>query len=390
MAHNTNLIESIADKKVRDIELLEYHKYKKHFELAVTFLKKEKILMYGGNAINDLMPKRLKFYEEMSLPDIDIFAVNGKKLAARIVKKFQDRGFQYCGFKEALHENTYKVFIEGLQILDITDISSSIYKKLSTGRIKGDHGIYIANPEFLRMTLHLLMAHPFDAYRWPKVYKRLVHFYKQFPMKKCVTMQSLDTSYHIDERLVELFNGWVHKNGYVFFGGPEVMRYLALPYSDERRDIFVWDNDIVKVAQDFMLTIPDHIRRDLDLGISKLVKDDTLFVSDHVFITSRGRKLFGIYMTDYCTSYVNIGGFKIASFHTLCETYMSMSFVDSSERINCIIHNLGAMQTALIKKPSKKKILDQFVLECYGPFETQATLRRKQIDRIMKRQEMKF
>lgn len=381
-------IQSIAEKKIHDIEILEFQKYNKLFSQAVKFLKKEKVLMYGGSAINDLMPKKLKFYEPMSLPDIDIFALNAEQVAARIVKRFEDKGYQYCGFKEALHENTYKVFVEGMQILDITNITPQIYKKLSKGRVKGEHGLYVTNPEYLRMTLHTLMSLPFNAYRWPKVYKRLVYFYKTFPMKKCTTIEKVNMP-KIDDRVTTLFCEWARKHGYVFFGGPEVMEYIPFD-SGDRRDIFVADDDLVKVAQDFLLQVPDDIRQELDMSISKLVPDDDMFVADHIFITSKGRRIFGIYKTDYCLSYVNIGGNRIASFHTLCNMYMALYLAYPSDRVKCVVNSLGTLQSALIKKPSRKKIFDQFVLECYGPFETQATLRRKHMERIMKQQEMKM
>lgn len=389
-----NKVERIAQKKVDEIEKLEYQKYNKYFTQAVQFLKKEKVLMYGGNAINDLMPKKLKFYEEQSLPDIDIFAVNAEQVAIRIVKKFQKMGYTYSGYNEALHENTFKVFVEGMQILDITDISPSLYKKLSIGKVKGEHGLYIANPEFLRMTLHMLMAHPFNAYRWPKVYKRLVYFYKTFPMKKCQVKQppAKTTTREIDPLLVDAFKQWIYKNGYILFSGPEVAKHYGNTSSSDQRNIYVATDDVVKSAQEFLLTIPQDVRTANNITISSLFPDDKMFVDDHVFITARGRNVFGIYKTAECLSYVDIKTDKvrIASFHTMCETYMSMAFVDKSEQVMCMVKLLGNIQNELLKKPQNKIVFDQFVLECYGPYEGQATLRRRHIERIVNRRKMKI
>ena len=62
-------IKSMAEKKALELEELQYEKYNVYFKSAIKFLKKEKVLMYGGSAINDLMPAKYKFYSERSLPD---------------------------------------------------------------------------------------------------------------------------------------------------------------------------------------------------------------------------------------------------------------------------------------------------------------------------------
>lgn len=387
-----NKVERIAQRKVDEIEKLEYQKYNKFFTQAVQFLKKEKVLMYGGNAINDLMPKKLKFYEEQSLPDIDIFAVNAEQVASRIVKQFQKLGHTYTSYNEALHENTFKVFVEGIQILDITNMTPALYKKLSVGKIKGDHGLYIANPDFLRMTLHLMMSQPFNAYRWPKVYKRLVYFYKTFPMKPCALEQKSKTSREVDPTLVATFKEWAYKNDFVFFSGPEVTKHYEGSPSCDKRSIFAATDDVVKTAQDFLLNIPHDVRTENKITISDIIRGDNMFVDDHVIIKCNGRTVFAIYKTEECLSYINIKSEKMrmASFHTMCEIYMNMAFVDKSQYVKCMARFLGSMQTQLLKKSHKKAVFDQFVLECYGPYEGQATLRRRHIDRIVNRRKMKI
>jgi len=50
-------------KKQDSIQQHQYEKYISLFEIAIKFLKKQdRVLMYGGTAINSLMPKRYKFY----------------------------------------------------------------------------------------------------------------------------------------------------------------------------------------------------------------------------------------------------------------------------------------------------------------------------------------
>ena len=367
---------------------MEYKKYIGLFEKAAKLLKQEHVLMYGGSAINDILPKKLKFYNDSSLPDIDVLAPQALKVATRVANKLKAQGYEFTGVREALHENTFKVFVEGVHVLDVTNISPQVYALLRKGRMQGQHGLYTANVEYLRMTLHCMMSHPFDAYRWPKVYKRLAYFYKTYPMKPVAAAAGSGGSgggIAIHPLLVATFVEWVRTHNFVFFGGPEVERAYFVDADaaagDDRRNIIV-AGDVRAVAEDFVAVLPQEVRRLYGVSVSKVIKSDHVFVPDHVFITCNGRPIFGIYSTEACVSYITVGnGTRVASFHTLCALYMGMAFVDKSTKIKDMVYRLGMLQHDLFKKKKHTKHIDQYVLECYGPHEGPITLRRKQMER---------
>lgn len=384
-------IESIAEKKIDEIQRMEYDKYHHLFELTIKLIKKQSVLMYGGTAINDLMPKSLKFYGETELPDIDVFAINGKAVAQHMVKQFKRRGFGFASFREALHENTYKVYVEGIQVLDVTSVPESIYRRISRGKVKGSLGLYMANPEYLRSTLHDMMAHPWDAYRWPKVYKRLMYFYKTTPMKSCGKRPAAIDKRNIPAEAEEAFMKWAREGGYVFFGGPEVdNEYFDMVFREDRDIIITGDKPVKKYAEELIAKLPAQIRADFEIG--KVYDGDDLFAFDHVFITYKNKKAFGIYKYKYCISYVEIDNIRIASFQGMCYIYMSMQFSarqhHKTQDMKCIASMLGRIQLKIMDnstKPSKKKVLNQFVLTCYGPYEGLVTLRRKQMERMFEK-----
>ena len=381
-------IESIAERKIDEIQRIEYEKYHHLFQLAAKFIKKHRVLMYGGTAINDLMPKSQKFYSDTELPDIDVFAVNAKSVAKHMVKEYKKRGFEFASFREALHENTFKVFVEGIQVLDITNVSESVYKRLARGKLKGSMGLYLANPEYLRSTLHDMMAHPWDAYRWPKVYKRLMYFYKVMPMKKCSHIPVPNIKHHIPEEAEEVFMKWAEEGEYVHFGGPEVDKEYFDKVLRYDRDIIVTVGKNVKAhAEELISKLPQDIRS--DFTISKVYDGDDLFAFDHVFVMYKGHKAFGIYQYKYCLSYVTLPNIRIASYQAMCYIYQSMQFSTyehhKTDLIKCIMRMLGSIQLQIMDnatKSSKKKIMNQFVLTCYGPYEGLVTLRRKQMERM--------
>jgi hypothetical protein len=385
-------IESIAERKIEEIQDMEYEKYNYLFRLAIRFLKKENVLMYGGTALNELLPDKLKFYGKNELPDIDVFAIDARKVAMHVVHEFQNRGYSFASFREALHENTYKVFVEGIQVLDITNISQATYKRLVKGHIRSKTmGLKIANPEYLRYTLHNMLSHPFDAYRWPKVFKRLAYFYTTFPMKSC-NLSFLPVpkrKSHVPQEVIEKFKTWVKNNDFVLFGGPEVNQLFfgGNLHTYHHHDIYVSGTDsLTTYAQEFISVLPPALRRDVSL--SDVYPGDELMITDHIHVNYKGKKAFGIHKNNVCISYVENNGFRIASFHTLCATYMGMALSpykhQRTDTIKCIIHALGGMQMSLLKKPSKMKALNQFVLTCDGPYAGLVTLRRKQMERMNK------
>lgn len=384
-------IESIAERKIDEIQRIEYNKYYHIFQLAVKLIKKHRVLMYGGTAINELMPKSLKFYSEMELPDIDVFAVNAKSVAQHMVKEYKKRGFEFASFREALHENTFKVFVEGIQVLDITDVSESVYKRLSHGKVKGSMGLYLANPEYLRSTLHDMMAHPWDAYRWPKVYKRLMYFYKVMPMQKCSKLPEAVTKQHIPQEAQDAFMKWSQEGEFVHFSGPEVDKaYFDVIYREDRDVIITGNKNVKEHAEECINKMPHEIRS--NFSISKVYAADDLFAFDHVFIMYKNHKAFGLYKYNHCVSYVTLADIRIASYQAMCYIYQSMQFSShkhhKTQLIKCIIKLLGNIQLKIMDsatKPSKKKILNQFVLTCYGPYEGLVTLRRKQMERMFEK-----
>lgn len=386
-------IQKIADQKDLEIKEIQYDKYKHLYDIAFRFLRQERVLLYGGLAINDLMPNDLRFYPVKNLPDIDIFTVNSKKLSQRLVAEYKRLGFDVVSVGEALHENTYKIFVEGMQIADVTDISESVYRRLARGKVKSTYGVYIVNPLYLQMSLHAQMSQPFDAHRWMKVYKRLTSFYKAYPPSKC--NHSINKEFkvhhpanHIEQTIIKAVKKWVIDNNAMSFGGSELQKIL---FEGNDHGTLTWEkstmfdvmvsNDVYESAKQIVATLANK-----SIGISRVYSGDAV-IPQHVFLTYKKKRIIGLYKSDTCKSFVTYQGVNVASFHTMCSMYMSLMFSPykhhSKKHIQCIINMLGGIQLKIFSNAqhTHKKILNQFVLECYGSYESMATMKRKQIQR---------
>ena len=73
-------ITDISNLKQDEINKQNYEKYYYLFELAFKVLRKHKVLLYGGTAINEILPKRYKIYGEYELPDIDVYCTKLDKI----------------------------------------------------------------------------------------------------------------------------------------------------------------------------------------------------------------------------------------------------------------------------------------------------------------------
>jgi len=157
-----------------------------------TFLAEKKRIIYGGAAINALMPKNLQFYEpEIDLPDYDFLTPDALEDCAALMEKYKIAGFKDVETRLGIHEGTYKIFVNFRAAADITELPQEIYTRLhKKTRKRGD--LYCAPPDWLRMASYLELSRPAGDVkeRWAKVFYRLQLLNKIYPLKPSSCMDS--------------------------------------------------------------------------------------------------------------------------------------------------------------------------------------------------------
>lgn len=351
-------IEEIAKIKETELEEAQYEKYHDIFDTAIRALKRMRVMMYGGLAINDLLPEKLKFYPPRKLPDIDVFAVNAVDVAKQVVQYFKKHGYPLASFGPALHHGTFKVYVDGLQVVDVTNIAEKAYRHLVRDSVKGPHGLNIINPEYLRMTLHYMLSSPNDVHRWSKVYQRLVAFYEAFPVKKPKSGPIIKSK--IPQDIYDAVTKFITSNEYVLFGDDGTRYILA-------------DGDVLSVATKLAQEVPS-------LEVGELYASDDI-APTHVVVTYKRKKVLWIYQTNSCMSYVTVDGHRVASVDTLITMYLQLALSTFKHHNRDALRRIADMTTlsllASMKTHSKRKQLQQFVLTCYGTQPGVATLIRK-------------
>jgi hypothetical protein len=408
-------IMMIEKRKDLEEEARYFEKYSDIFNLVFTFLRRRKVLLYGGMALNELMPKKYKFYSPKTLPDIDILCLDGKKLAKDCISFFIRHCFNNVSTStsEALHPGTYKVYVDAVQVLDITDISERAFKRLSKNRVHIEkNGLYIVDPQYLRMTLHLILSKgdAITVHRWGKTLERLVLFYKAFPPKPCnisKQLKKLDLGWLKDEDAIP--KGLIHDirellkgTEYIMMGLHEMELILNIKVPDNLSvlpfTIFA-DDEVNRVGKIIVSKLQKHsittfsksnTHLDYDpfkLKVTKVFPADD-FVSDHVIISYKGTTIVYISNSNICEGFNLYKGVRVASVHTIIRMLLCMMlssyhhFDEYIESMECIVNILALATNTNRMSGNRKKILHDVVEQCYGATEGLVTMRKNRLLRL--------
>ena len=156
----------------------------KIIDIVEKFIKKKRLICYGGTAINNLLPEEDQFYNKSDFPDYDFFSPTPLTHAKELADLYYSSGFIEVEAKSGVHSGTFKVFVNYLPVADITFLNEKLFKALKKKSIKKKK-IYYSSPNYLRMSMYLELSRPNgNISRWEKVLKRLNLLNKHYPLKK--------------------------------------------------------------------------------------------------------------------------------------------------------------------------------------------------------------
>lgn len=190
---NSNTEHKI-DKIIREIEVNKikgvYHEYNNVLKLISNFIIRKKLILYGGFVINAILPKKLRFYKDYTINDYDCLSKNPLNDSIELSKIIKSKGYAYIKIKKAIHKGTYRVFVYGKQIFDISFVKSDIYDNLlkysrkETKQLKYYKDKYNIIPlAIIKKNLYYELSRPEQSwYRWEKLYGRLQLLNKTYPM----------------------------------------------------------------------------------------------------------------------------------------------------------------------------------------------------------------
>ena len=215
----------------------------KIIKIVEKFISDNELICYGGIAINNILPKKAHFYSGSEFPDYDFFSPNALMHAKKLANIYAKKGYVNVEAKSGVHYGTYKIFVNFLNIADITEIEPEYYTNLKKKAIKKDKILY-SPPDFLRMSMYLELSRPMgDVSRWEKVLKRLILLNKHYPIKhpKCDAlsfMRCFESGNKEDRKdIYNIVKDSLIDQGVIFFGGYAATLYGRYMPIAERKAI---------------------------------------------------------------------------------------------------------------------------------------------------------
>lgn len=376
----------------------------KIIEILEDFLRKKKLVCYGGTALNNILPKEDQFYDKsIEIPDYDFYSSTALDDAKELADIYEKLGYDDVEARAGMHLGTFKVQVNFIPIADITYMEKELFSNVQKRAIK-INGILYAPSNLLRLNVYKELSRPAgDVSRWEKIYKRLLLLNKHYPIKKrkCDSVQFIrdfEGPPELTETIYTITKKSIINQGLIFFGGYAASlykKYLPIKnklYSKPKTN--VPDFDVLSENPEKSAL---QIKRDLE---SKNIKHIKIYkqpgageiIAPHYEISVNNDTVCFIYEPLGCHSYNTIhiknDTIKVASIDTMLNLYLAFIYANrpyyDENRILCMTQYLFNVQYK--NRLAQKGLLKRFNNYCYG---TEPTLQSIRENRAKKFKELK-
>ena len=346
------------------------------------FLRKKKLVCYGGIAINNILPENERFYDfRWETPDYDFFSPSAIQDVKKLADIFHAAGYKNVNAKAGVHVGTYKLFVENFQIADITSMDKKIFSKVRKTAIN-KKGILYAPVDLLRMMSYAELSRPEgDVDRWNKVFTRLRLLNKYYPIKtsRCDAVEFQRDFEGTTDKKRELYyqvRDALIAEEVVFFGGWACSLYgRYMPeHSSGKLEVELPDFDTLSLdPYTTALAVKQHIEKG-GFKNARIIKRNGIeeMLPDHYEIAVAGKTVCFIYSNDHCYSFNIIKRnkriVKIATIDTMLKFYLAFIYCDRKyydvNRLLCMSKYL--LNVHRENKLAQKGLLKRFTIDCYG------------------------
>ena len=374
----------------------------KIIDIVEEFIKRKKLICYGGTAINNILPEEDRFYnKEVELPDYDFFSQNALNDAKELADIYFKKGFIDVEAKSGQHHGTYKVYVNYMAVADITHLPKQIFLAIKSDTISVG-GIMYAPPNFLRMSMYLELSRPAgDISRWEKVLKRLALLNKNYPITdiNCndVDFQREMEDKENEDKIYETTKNTLINQGVVFFGGFANTLYSQYMPSNLKKKIeTVADFDVLSNNPEQTAEVIKERLIDNGFKNIKILKQDAIgeIVPEHYEVKVGNDSILFIYKPIGCHSYnvliMKGKKVKVATIDTMLSLYLAFLYANKPyynqfiDRILCMSKFLFDVQQK--NRLSQKGLLKRFSITCYGH---QESVEEMKAEKALKYKELK-
>lgn len=154
-------------------------------KIVYNFIKDNRRKMYGGYALNMLIRDKNKkdaIYKEDDVPDMDFYTPDPIGDLIKLCNLLHDKGFKYVRGREAMHKETYSIFVNNQLYCDLSYVPKNVFNKMPFKEIDG---IHVIHPFFMTIDYLRMLTDPLVSY-WrmieKKSFKRFIMLQKHYPL----------------------------------------------------------------------------------------------------------------------------------------------------------------------------------------------------------------
>jgi hypothetical protein len=331
------------------------------FRIIENFMMKYRLIGYGGMAINSLLPIEKQFYTDIDVPDYDFFSYDAEKHAIELANLIYNLNNE-VDVKSALFEGTYKIFVNSIPIVDVTQIEKELFDNLHKNAVFYK-GIYYAPYNYLRLSMYQELSRPLgDITRWSKVFQRLNLLNEIHPIM--VRNCNIKEKYKLTSDNKNIFYKIVDRMKPFVWSGDYAMYYYQHLFPkkyqlEQQHCLYVHienENDVWKLLKDINYKTVKHS--------NKLITFYQVFVNDIPMLY--------VILMDSCQSYNTIDGLKIATIDTIFSLYYTLSFMNlDTNKILSYCFLLSQI------KETNDPIMKRFSMPCVGKQKSYEQLRQE-------------
>jgi len=335
--YSSSFIDILVDKIEEDKLKKQYEENKDLLEEVSKFIIKKKLILYGGLTINLILPKMYRFYKEFSLNDYDCYSKNALSDVNELAESLKKKGYNYIKIKKAQHQDTFKLYVGKLQILDITQMSEELFDNLTKISKKERKTLKYYTENFVLIPISLIkrnlyfeLARPIQSsFRWNKIYKRqniLMKNYKNKPSKKMQKYIPILPEYN---NIIIKLKKYIKDNKYPIVDNYAIKLYKNIKSPDCCRIheasnyLSILSNDFDKTTKEIVKLLKDNLSKNYEINVLKRTFHQEILNKRNriVIINKETEKAFSIINVinnfDNCLSTNIIDGYTVGSLDTI-------------------------------------------------------------------------
>jgi hypothetical protein len=371
-----DVLKKIIDKNQKRDDRANYDKFSEMYDMVLYWISKKSLVLYGGYALDLLLPKIHKIYDPKTLPDADCFSDHAREHAKELALDLKKAGYNYVEVKAGLHKGTYKVFAEFMPIADITQVGAPMFKYLAKNCIK-TNDLMVCPAQFLMWSLYKEMARPKgSAYRWEKIYPRYLSFHRHYKFKDHVPQACQNEMSPIVDKLEEL----IKEKQWPLIGH----RAVGIHIGKECRpmpEMYAFDIMTSNVDETFA-EIKKALGSEAHITLVRYPSHSIKEVAPKISFVKFGHnetRLCKLYEVDSCYSYQKKNGFLIGSvdtvLHFLYSHYITASYYKGDDdRLTKIVRKLIV---SLEKYANNLEPNQRFRVDCIGYEKTMVNVKKE-------------